>query len=177
MLLHSIYILWAYTMPGPIPTTEVLHNSDSDDDDHKKTLDPARATDIEEVLKLIQQKKWTLGPFLEDLFTTPKMKQKDGNPQTQTQMVSIFLQGRSKVKAQDVASEILPDRENRMYTSRYSVPKAVRNSQNRPASEAKRSDKTKMANAGNKIKADFPSPVAVMQTTSVPLRMHAESYS
>jgi hypothetical protein len=125
-------------MPGP--TTEVLHDSDTDDDDHRKTLDPARATDIEEVLRLIQQKKWTLGAFLEDLFTIPEMKKKDGNPQTQTQMVSIFLQGQSKVKAQDIAEL--------MHTSWYSAPKAIRDSVNRRASEAKRSDKTKMARWG-----------------------------
>ena len=40
----------------PSPTTEVLQDLDTDDDVHRKTLDPAFATDIEEVLRLIQQK-------------------------------------------------------------------------------------------------------------------------
>jgi len=76
----------------------------------------------------------------QDLFTTPKVQQKDGNPQTQTQMVSIFLQGRSKVKGQGVVEM--------MYASRYSTPKAVRQSANRSASEAKRRDKEMMARWG-----------------------------
>jgi hypothetical protein len=63
------------------------------DEDSSRTLDPLRAN---EVLKLIQAKNWTLGTFL---FSVPKVQKKDGNPQTQMQMVSIFLQGRSKIKA------------------------------------------------------------------------------
>src|ERR1700683_249093 len=129
-------------MPDGLSTLE--YNSDTDNDEHMrkvdKTLDPLRAQDLEAVLKLIQNKNWTLGAFLQDLFTTPKVQQKDGNPQTQTQMVSIFLQGRSKVKAQDIVEM--------MYASRYSTPKAVRQSAHRSASEAKRRDKETMARWG-----------------------------
>ena len=92
---------------------------------------------MEEVLKLIQAKGWSLGAFLQDLFLTPRVQHKDGNPQTQTQMVSIFLQGRSSVRAQDIA-EI-------MYASRYSIPKAVRRSANHSVIDVKQPDEKKMA--------------------------------
>jgi hypothetical protein len=115
-------------------------NFETADEDDSRTLDPLRANDLEQVLKLIQAKNWTLGTFLCDLFSVPKVQKKDGNPQTQTQMVSIFLQGRSKIKAPDIVEM--------MYASRYSAPKAVRSSANRLASEVKRPDEKMMARWG-----------------------------
>jgi hypothetical protein len=95
---------------------------------------------MDEVLKLLKQKRWTLGACLQDLFSTPKVQKNDGNPQTQTQMVSKFLQGNTSVNAQDIVEL--------MYNSRYSAPKVTRDSQNRSASEAKRPDEKKMARWG-----------------------------
>jgi len=105
------------------------------DDSSIHHLNPLRANDLEQVLKLIQAKNWTLGTFLCDLFSVLKVQKKDGNPQAQTQMVSILLQGRSKIKAPDIVEM--------MYASRYSAPKAVRSSANRPANEVKRPDEKK----------------------------------
>jgi hypothetical protein len=83
-----------YAIPDDSSTRHL--DFETTDEDSSRTLDPLRANDM---LKLIQAKNWTLGTFLCDLFSVPKIQKKDGNPQTQTQMISIFLRGRSKIKA------------------------------------------------------------------------------
>ena len=100
-------------------------NFETTDEDDSWTLDSLCANDLEQVLKHIQAKNWTLGTFLYNLFSVPKVQKKDGNPQTQTQVV-FHLQGRSNIKAPDIEM---------MYVSQYR--KAVRSSANRPASKAK----------------------------------------
>ena len=89
-----------YTMPDDSSTRHL--DFETTDKNGSWTLDPLCTNDLEQVLKLIQAKNWTLGTFLCDLFSVPKVQKKDGNLQTQTQMVSIFLQGRSKIKAPDI---------------------------------------------------------------------------
>jgi len=128
LLLHTPNIITSNSLYAMSDDSSIHHlNFETADEDDSRTLDPLRANDLEQVLKLIQAKNWTLGTFLYDLFSVPKVQKKDGNPQIQTQMVSIFLQGRSKIKAPDIVEM--------MYASRYSAPKAVRSSANRPANE------------------------------------------
>jgi hypothetical protein len=57
-------------------------NFETADEDDSRTLDPLRANDLKQVLKLIQAKNWTLGTFLCDLFSVPKVQKKDGNPKS-----------------------------------------------------------------------------------------------
>ena len=124
LLLHTPNIITSNSVYAMSDDSSIHHlNFETTDEDDSRTLDPLRANDLEQVLKLIQAKNWTLGTFLCDLFSVQKVQKKDGNPQTQTQMVSIFLQGRSKIKAPDIVEM--------MYASRYSVPKAVRSSATR----------------------------------------------
>lgn len=92
---------------------------------------------IEDILKLLGQKKITLGRFLQLTFTTPVPNSKSGHSQTQIQKVTNFLQGKSDVKIDRVLELI--------YESRYSAPLPARDSANRPASEAKRPEKEDMA--------------------------------
>jgi hypothetical protein len=115
LLLHTPNIITSNSVYAMSDGSSTHHlNFETTDEDDSRTLDPLRANDLEQVLKLTQAKNWTLGTFLYDLFSVPKVQKKDGNPQTQTQMVSIFLQGRSKIKAPDIVEM--------MYASRYSAP-------------------------------------------------------
>ena len=91
------------------------------DEDSSRTLDPLRANDLEQVLKLIQAKNWTLGTFLYDLFSVPKIQKKDGNPQTQMQMGSIFLQGRSNIKAPDYRKNDVCESHRRLFVRQQTV--------------------------------------------------------
>jgi hypothetical protein len=60
-------------------STHCLKIETADEDDNW-TLDPLYANDLEQVLKLIQAKNWTLSTFLCDLFSVQKVQKKDSNP-------------------------------------------------------------------------------------------------
>jgi hypothetical protein len=77
------------------------------------------------------------GTFLAVLLRSPKPQTQQGNLQTHVQMVSAFLRGSQKVKAQDIAEL--------MYSHRLSAPIAVRKSDNRPASDVVRPAQEPMA--------------------------------
>jgi len=53
-------------------------NFETADEDDNRTLDPLRANDLEQVLKLIQAKNWTLGTFLCDLFSVLTILRENG---------------------------------------------------------------------------------------------------
>ncbi|KAF7972162.1 hypothetical protein HWV62_18724, partial [Athelia sp. TMB] len=65
--------------------------------DIQEPLTPSKARDIEDILKLLGQKKITLGRFLRLAFTTPAPHSHTRHSQTQIQKVTNFLQGKSDV--------------------------------------------------------------------------------
>ena len=96
--------------------------------------------DMNSILSDIQQVSASLGDFLQDLFRHPYKGNKTKGPprgQRRTQMISKFLQGRTKVKAEDIVDLI--------YNHPEAVPKAARSNTSRPTSAVPRPDKEPMA--------------------------------
>ena len=85
----------------------------------------ARAENMNTVLTEIKRHKWSLGAFLKDLFSSGENGYEPSQKQRQT--VSKFLGAQSTIGVDEIVELI--------YRNKYSRPKAVRASQNRPAHE------------------------------------------
>ena len=77
------------------------------------------------VLAQIQRHRWSLSSLLKDLFSSSKDRFKAS--QKKVHIISVFLGGHPAVGAAEIV--------DMMYVHRYSEPKAMRISQNRPARE------------------------------------------
>jgi hypothetical protein len=96
--------------------------------------------DMDTVLLDMQKISGSLGEFLQELFRHPSRGNKDkGSVQSQkhSQMVAKFLQGRSKVKAEEIVDLI--------YNHPKVILKAARSNASWPASAALHPDKESMA--------------------------------
>jgi hypothetical protein len=96
--------------------------------------------DMDTVLLDMQKVSGSLGEFLQELFRHPSRGNKDkGSVRSQkhSQMVVKFLQGRSKVKAEEIVDLI--------YNHPEAVPKTARSNASQPASAVLRPDKEPMA--------------------------------
>jgi len=75
-----------------------------DDGDHINTAIPDyNKTAFDKLLRGIKTAGFNIGTFLAVLLRSPKPQTQQGNSQTHIQMVSAFLRGSQKVKAQDIA--------------------------------------------------------------------------
>ena len=95
---------------------------------------------MDTVLLDMQKLSGSLGEFLQELFQHPSSGNKDkGSVQSQkhSQMVAKFLQGWSKVKAEEIVDLI--------YNHPEAIPKTARSNASRPASAVLRPDKEPMA--------------------------------
>jgi hypothetical protein len=76
----------------------------SDDGDHTNIATPDyNKTAFDKLLRGIKTAGFNIGTFLAVLLRSPKPQTQQGNSQTHIQMVSAFLRGSQKVKAQDIA--------------------------------------------------------------------------
>ena len=79
LLLHTPNIITSNSLYAMSDDSSIHHlNFETADKDDSRTLDPLRANDLEQVLKLIQAKNWILGTFLCDLFSVPTILRENG---------------------------------------------------------------------------------------------------
>jgi len=85
---------------------------------------------MDRILGQIQECRWSLGTFLKDLFADGEDGL--GYLPKRIHMVSRFLGGHTGVEVENIVEMI--------YTHRYSKPKQLRASHNRPAHDVERTD-------------------------------------
>ncbi|GBE83773.1 hypothetical protein SCP_0508290 [Sparassis crispa] len=100
------------------------------------SFDKTQIAHLEAILKLIQQRRWTLGSFLQAVFTEPAAGDKNIS-QVRLQMVAHFLSDRSTIQAQDIAEL--------MYSSKHSALTGSRTASMLPANIVEGSKQAKMA--------------------------------
>ena len=77
--------------------------SDDDGDHINIAIPDYNKTAFDKLLRGIKTTGFNIGTFLAVLLRSPKPQTQQGNSQTHIQMVSAFLRGSQKVKAQDIA--------------------------------------------------------------------------